>query len=112
MKINYGTVIAVAAALIFYLRLIILQRQRVKRMRIAYQAQSSKRKKKANRQEQQSIVESLGLKIISWYALSAGIVFIILGAVISIAPWLSSSVRELWWVAVTLGILVLGFTVK
>lgn len=109
MKFDIGTVIAVAAALIFYLRLIVLQRQKVKRMRLI-QTQAGKGKTKDRAQEPAR--QQPGFEIASWRLVAAGIVLIVAGALVSYVDWFGAEARSLWWIPITLGILLLGFSVR
>jgi hypothetical protein len=113
MKYTYGTIIAVAAALFFYLRLIILQRQKVKQLS---RVSSSERKKKRSRSsnDKNGIGITSGfpkLEITSPYLLGLGILLILSGAALSALPWFISQVRDLWWIPVTLGILLMSITI-
>lgn len=110
MPFNYGTIIALAAAVFFYLRLIILQRQKVKQLP-ARQPSSQKAKKsgKGQVQKAQTIPQ---LQFTSYYLLGAGILLIIFGAVLSGSSLFPANNREFWWIPVTLGILCMTFSIK
>jgi hypothetical protein len=114
MKYTYGTIIAVAAALFFYLRLIILQRQKVKQL-----SRVGKTDRKKNRSSSNDAKKGNGLTtafpkldITSPYLLGLGILLIISGAVLSAAPWLNLQGRDLWWIPVTLGIILMTITIR
>jgi len=115
MKLPIGTIIAVAAALIFYLRLIIIQRQKVKRMKfIQNQAhsQSGKVKKKAQELAQRPIQQQLGFVIVSWYMVAASLILVLFGALISYVDWFGPGVRPLWWIPVSVGFILFSFSVR
>jgi hypothetical protein len=90
MKLDTGTIIAIAAALIFYLRLIIIQRH------------------KSN----QANTSQLGIRIVSWYLLGMGLAFILLGALLTAYPLFGPAFSSYWWVILTLGILLLGLSIR
>ncbi len=91
MPLQIGTILAVAATLVFYLRLIILQRHRA-----------------------QSPAQVKGQAGILWnvYLLVPGVVLIILGAAVYAVSSLDPAVRSLWWLPVTAGILLMTFAMK
>ncbi len=115
MKLDTGTIVAIAAALIFYLRLIVVQRQKVKRMKLVKnQAQTQKGKsgKQARSQARRPIDQQLGFQIVSWYLIGASILLVLLGALIYAVDWFGPGVSPLWWIPFTVGILMLGFSVR
>jgi|WetSurMetagenome_2_1015567.scaffolds.fasta_scaffold330788_2 hypothetical protein len=115
MKLDYGVIIAVGAALLFYLRLILLQRQRAKRYNLA-RAQNQKnaikkKNKKKVEKDQPSISDQLGFKIDNWYILGAGIVVLLFGAFMNASPLFTTTVRSFWWIPIVLGIALLNYTI-
>jgi hypothetical protein len=112
MQFSYGTIIALAAGLFFYLRLILLQRQKVKLLQ-ARQASGQKRDKTGKRKTAGTPTKTIPqLQFSSIYLLGAGILLIILGAVISAPNWFSPTVRDYWWIPVTIGILCMTFSIR
>lgn len=104
MRLEPGTMIAVAAALLFYLRLIVVQRQRSKQI-----ARNSTRQAKKTALPPQ--VPALFV-IRNPILVGAGVLLIAVGAVISIVPAYAASFgASWWWVPVTLGILLMGLGV-
>ncbi len=115
MKFDAGTIVAIAAALIFYLRLIIIQRQKVKRMNFTKrQAQSlkGKGKKQAKSQANRPIQQQLGFEIVSWYMVGTSVLLVLFGALISAVDWFGPGVRPLWWVPVTAGFILFTFSIR
>ncbi len=115
MKFDAGTIVAVAAALIFYLRLIIVQRQKVKRSKLVKSqamSEKGKAKKRAQTAANRPIQQQLGFEIVSWYLVGAAILLVVFGALISAVSWFGPGVRALWWVPLTVGIILLGFSVR
>ncbi len=93
MKFDAGTWIAIAAVLFFYLRLIILQRQRGK---------SASSNKTAN---------TPGL-MTNKLLLGTGAALMIIGAALSGIPGMPETFRGLWWLPVTIGIVVMSFGIR
>ncbi|MBE0697084.1 MAG: hypothetical protein IH586_09185 [Anaerolineaceae bacterium] len=113
MKYTYGTIIAVAAALLFYLRLIILQRQKVKQHALAGKAERRKKRSPSGKDTNAAGFTTTFPKLeISFpFLLGLGILLILFGAVLSVAPWFIPQVRDLWWIPVTVGIILMSITI-
>lgn len=111
MDFPIGTYIAIAAVLLFYLRLIILQRQKVK----ASQAKSARPGKKggraAGRPDAWSTLRPT-LVIANKLFVILGVILILLGAVVSFAAGLDPALRGGWWLLVTAGILLMGLGIR
>lgn len=97
MRFDTGTIIAISAALLFYLRMIILQRQRAKTS-----SQKNAKKPKYPAQPQSMVV------IRNRYLVGLGVLLVAIGAVLSAAPSFDSSIQAWWWVPVTAGILLMS----
>jgi hypothetical protein len=110
MQMDFGTIIAVAAALIFYLRLIILQRHKAKQARSNLQSPSSKSER--NHMGQRGSIPQAGLQIVSWYLIGMGVALILLGAMMTAFPIFGQPGRDLWWLVLTVGILLLGLSIR
>jgi hypothetical protein len=107
MQLDTGTIIAVAAALLFYLRLIIIQRHKVNQARIAPQNKADK-----NSVGKRGYTPQPGLTIASWYLLGMGIALILLGALMTALPVFGPTASSLWWLVLTVGILLLGLCIR
>ena len=104
MRFDIGSIIAIAAALIFYMRLIILQRQR---------SLSQRAKPSGDRQpDSRNAPNSPQLIRWNWYLVGLGILLIGIGAVFSVSPWPGVSAHSLWWVPVTGGILLMTLSIR
>jgi len=108
MPIDYGLVIIIGAVLIFYLRLIILQRERAKR--IARQVKPSGKKKGQTAGK----VESVSFSLLSqnkrdWVIAGTGIVLIIIGILVNLGVIPFAWARSLWWLPVTIGIIAFSW---
>jgi sterol desaturase/sphingolipid hydroxylase (fatty acid hydroxylase superfamily) len=103
MKFDTGTIIAVAAVLLFYLRLIVLQRQRVQR--------ASKNLAKGSKKLNPVPSTPAWVVVRNSTLVGAGVLLIAMGAVVSIIPWFQSFGPSWWWLPVTVGILLMGLGV-
>lgn len=113
MDINFGTFIAVAAALFFYLRLIILQRQKVKSFSgkpVRSPGKSSHTFQKEGKGPSKDSIPLLTYKYP--LLLIIGILLVIAGAILSAAGWFPSNIRPFWWIPVTVGILLMTVAIN
>lgn len=112
MRSSYGAVIAIIAALFFYLRLILLQRKKAKLV----SSQENERNKKRSYPKESGMTTPngknyLNLQYSSPYILGLGILLIIAGAVLSAAPWFIPEVKAFWWIPVTIGIILMSISI-
>jgi hypothetical protein len=117
MKLDYGVIIVLIAVLIFYLRLIVLQRQRVKRYqnfqtRAREEARKTKGKKKKAVEPPPSASDQLGFRISNWYLLAVGILIILFGAFMGFSPYFNATVRSLWWAPFVVGVFLMNYTIR
>ena len=100
MNIEYGTWIAIAAVLIFYLRLIILQRHKAR----------ANVRKGARRKSAQASSPTSALSV-NKPSTAVGAVLVLAGAVLAGFPALDAF-SGWWWLPFTLGILVMGLGIR
>jgi len=114
VKFDTGTIITIVAVLLFYMRLIILQRQRIKKAQYQYAQVSSKiSKKKTGKDVKPEIKYSrLGVQIKNWWVIAGAIILITFGAVVVGTQFLGASLSAFWWIPVTLGIGIFAFDIK
>lgn len=104
MNFDYGTWIAIGAVLLFYLRLIILQRQKAK------QASLSRAGKKKNvSTAAPGSGRTAPTLLVNRPLAIAGVLIILAGAAFAGLPALSS-LAHFWWLPVTVGIAVMGLS--
>jgi len=111
MRIDPGLVVIVGAVLAFYLRLIILQRQRAKQA--AYQPKPSGKKKKQPPQPPPIVRYS----IISdnkrdWIIAGAGILLVFLGIMLNLKVIPIPLAQTYWYIPVALGIVAFSWGFK
>lgn len=109
MKYNFGMIVAVTAALIFYLRLIIVQRQRARSL-----SQNSQMKNKSdspgikNQNHSRFPVLLIRYPII----LAAGVIMVLAGAGLSAVTGPLAQYASFWWIPVTIGILLMSYSIQ
>jgi hypothetical protein len=113
MNIDPGLGVVIIAVLIFYLRLIIIQRERIKRIsRTPVPSGKTKKKAKAPPPAPASrysiLSESRGDRTIGL----AGLVLILLGVALNarLIPWLASD--PFWWILTAIGIVAFSWAFK
>ena len=112
MKYSYGTIIAIASALFFYIRLILLQRQKVKQL--SNPRKSSDNKNRPQYRQNKSTADKIKypkLEFSSPYLLGLGIILILIGGVFSAVPWFIPEVKTIWWIPVTIGIILMSISI-
>lgn len=113
MRLDPGLIIVVVAVLIFYLRLIIIQRERVRRARVqAISAHKKKGKKTTDASIPTMRFAILSQKKQDWIIAGSGVVLIILGVLLytNIIPL--SWTRSIWWLPTALGIVAFSWGFK
>lgn len=113
MKFTAGTIVTIVVVMLFYLRLIILQRQKVKVARVQYSAAEKARNKKNKESEPLEVRWGvLGVRVRNWWLMGAGIALVAFGAVIVGTQFLSPSLNAAWWVPLNIGIGLMAIGVK
>jgi ABC-type Fe3+ transport system permease subunit len=116
MKMNFdtGTIITIVAVLLFYFRLIILQRQRIKKAQYQYAQVSSKNAKKKNSKDKNPEVRysRLGVQIKNWWVVAGAIVLITFGAVVVGTHFLGTALSTFWWIPTVIGIGLFAIDLK
>lgn len=119
MPIDIGTVVIVAAVLIFYLRLIIIQRERAKRLRQPVPpAAKGKSKKKAGKQPSAPAPDARAqFSILSpnrrdWVIAGVGAGAVILGILFNQGILPGAAAQEYWWLPVALGIVAFSWAFR
>lgn len=108
MNLDTGTIITIVFVLLFYLRIITIQRQRVKRAKYQYAAVDKKnsKKKTTNNKKPEVNYAKLGVQIRNWWFVGGAIVLITFGAVVAATHFLGPSLSSYWWVPLNLGIVL------
>lgn len=112
MKWDTGTVITIVAAVIFYIHIFNLQRKKIRRLRAKSAHKQGGNQNVKTSRSKKSPQESLALDVRSWYMVGAGIALIAMGGIFYSTEWLGIGMKPYWWVAVTVGIAVLGYSFR
>ncbi|MEW5868482.1 MAG: hypothetical protein AB1894_04345 [Chloroflexota bacterium] len=111
MKIDTGLAIVIVAVLIFYLRLIILQRERAKR--IARASRETRQKKDRSRAEVGAPRYSiLSQKRSDLIIAGAGLLAIVLGVLLNAGLLPLFAVQPYWWMPTSIGIVAFSWAFK
>jgi len=112
MKLDAGTIVTIVAVTLFYLRLIVLQRQKVKTAKVQYSAVEKAKKKKGSETPPEVNWTAVGIRVRNWWIGGAGLLLIVLGAILAGTGFAGPSISAAWWVPVTVGILLFGLVLR
>ena len=109
MHSDTGLVVVIVAGLIFYLRLIIIQQQRIRRA--TPQPQTSD-KKKSQKQASAPRYSILSQDKRDWVIAGAGIMLIVIGILLNgkLIPF--SLAQSYWWIPLAIGIIAFSWGFK
>jgi divalent metal cation (Fe/Co/Zn/Cd) transporter len=113
MNLETGLIIVIGAVLIFYLRLIIIQRQRAQRARLQALAANKKKSKK----DKAAPPPTVSFAILShnprdWVIAGAGALLIILGILFNARIIPLTWAQPYWWLPVSVGIIAFSWGFK
>jgi hypothetical protein len=110
MNIDTGLAVVIVAVLIFYLRLIGLQRERVKRLSAAQQGSEKKKKKPASQDERLLPRYSiLSPRRRDRVIAGAGVVAILVGVLLYLSILPLPAVQPYWWIPTSIGIVAFSW---
>lgn len=119
MNIDTGLAVIIVAVLIFYLRMIVIQRERVKRLRRAAQSAASKEKKKGKSAATNSpppteaaSFSMVSKKISDRIIGAVGFVLIVVGVLFYTRIIPLPIFQEYWWIPTALGIVLFSWMFK
>jgi len=113
MNIDTGLAVVIIAVLVFYLRLIVIQRQRAKRVGQAKKASQTEKKKG----KKQATTPQPGYSIISKSNLDraiavSGVFLIVLGVLLYMQIIPIPSIQAYWWIPTAAGIVAFSWAFK
>ncbi len=114
MQIDPGFVVVLAAALFFYLRLIILQRERVKRVKLNLEQAAQKTKKKKSR-AQPAVTSNYSILSKNRVDLSiagVGALAMLFGMLLNAGLLHLDSLQPYWWLPISLGLVAFSWAFK
>jgi len=111
MRLDTGTAVVIAAVLVFYLRLIILQRQRAKQLRLAQaQPAGGKKKKRAAQEAQPSRHYSIvSPRTSDRVVAGVGVLAILAGVLLNLGVIPLPGLQALWWLPMAVGIVAFSW---
>lgn len=114
MKYDVGTIITVVCVLLFYLRLIVIQRHRVQTARYQYAQMEKKNEKKNSKTGQKPEVRyaRLGIHFRNWWFVGLALILITFGAAVAATKFLGPSLSNFWWIPIDLGIGLFALSVN
>ena len=105
MKLDTGLALVILAVLIFYLRLIILQRERVKRSRLLPDQKGKKKKSGAGQSNPVERYSILSRKPADRVIAGLGFLAILIGVMLN-AGWIAlPAIQPYWWISAAAGII-------
>ena len=108
MNIETGTAVVIVAVLVFYLRLIVLQRQRAKQLRSA--PPGGKNKKRAAQEAQTPPRYSIiSPRVADRVIASVGVLAILAGVLLNVGILPLPGLQPYWWVPTALGIVAFSW---
>ncbi len=120
MKLDTGTIIVIIAIIIFYLRFVQLKGRKKKQIRkdetqklTPAQIEKAKKAKKYGAKVKTPVVEhDTNFQVTSWWLFGSGFLLACLGVAMKTSTFIPAPYEGYWWVAVTIGILILTFSFK
>ena len=113
MNIDPGLAVIIVAVLIFYLRLIIIQRERIRRARLQnITAAKNARKKNKNAQPPAVRYAILSQNKADWIIAGSGALLIVLGILLNLKVLPLAWAQSFWWLPVALGIVAFSWGFK
>ena len=111
-NIDPGFVIVIVAALIFYLRLIILQRERVKRLAQTPPTTGKTKKGKVMPEQAPPRYSILSQNRRDWVIAGLGVLAILIGVLLNASILPFPGLQPYWWTPTAAGILAFGWAFK
>ena len=118
MQFTFGMVVVIVAVLLFYLRLIILQWGKSRRLRDLAtiqpkaKAKNSKASGPNSASRRPTSAEVMRFRFKNVYLTLLAILLMSAGVLMNVNTAFLDSVRQLWWVPMTLGIALFGFEIR
>ena len=120
MKLDTGTIIVGIAIIIFYLRYLQLKgrkkkqirREEFQKMTPAQIEKAKKAKKYGAKGKTADVQHDTNFHVTSWWLFGSGFILACLGVAMKTSTFIPPPYGEFWWVAVTVGILVLTFSFR
>ncbi len=118
MRFDAGTIVVIVAVLLFYLRLIVLQWGKSKRLRdletIRPKAEKGKARATASgaASRRPTTTDVMRFRVRNVYLTIVAILLMLIGVLLNINLPLTVSIQQYWWIPMTLGIALLGYLIR
>ncbi len=112
MTFDTGTIITIVCVLLFYLRLIVIQRHRVQTQSINRPGEKKLAKSRRRKSKTDCHLCRLGIQIRSWWLVGMALALIVFGAVIVAAQLLGPVYSAYYWIPLNIGIIIFALAVK
>jgi len=110
MKLDLGTIVTIVVVLMFYIRLMLLQWGKARRLKILIERE--KKKGKNPKKFQAELQQNLAVKVVSWPLIIFGFVMIVAGGAVRAISGIPVEFSQYWWVLVSTGVLVSSFAIR
>jgi hypothetical protein len=118
MRFDAGTIVVIVAVLLFYLRLIVLQWGKSKRLRDLATIQPKARANKAKAggtgtsSRRPTSADVMRFRFKNVYLVVLAILLMVAGVVMNFNFVLLLDFRQFWWIPMTLGIVLFGYEIR
>jgi hypothetical protein len=112
MNIDFGLAVVLAAGLFFYLRVIILQREKAKRVRQELEAARKQKPKKGAPPAPRPSYSIVSRNPVDLAIAGAGGIAIIVGALLNSNTLQLAALQPYWWAIMALGFIGFGWAFK
>lgn len=109
---EYGTILVIAAVLLFYLRLILLQWGKARRVREEALLTRAVRKGKQGKSTPPEAQRTPALRFENVYLVVLAMILMVMGLVMNFSRGLSPEMRAFWWIPSVAGILLFGLSIR
>jgi hypothetical protein len=105
MNFDTGTIVIIVVIVIFYGRVLLIQRGKSRRARVLAGKSRRAIKRAAAKGNADATIPKQGIQVVSWYLVFASIVIILGGFVLRTT---NLTFKDWWWVIISAGIVLLG----
>ena len=110
MKLDFGTIVTIVVVLLCYVRLMLLQWGKARRLRSLVERE--KKKGKNTKKIEAELQKNLGVKVTSMPLITFGLVMILAGGIIRAVPSVPAEFSQYWWMLVSSGVLMSAFAIR
>lgn len=108
MKYDIGFIITVVAFFGFYLYIALLRGRKKRLMR----EEALAVKKQGKKAKAPDFTQRPMYEIRSWILVGLAVILMLAGVMARYSPIFPAEVQQYWWVAITVGVIALGFSIK